>query len=325
MAENYHLNHVRIPIGYWAFLSRPEDPYVQGQEEYLDKAIEWSRKAGLKVWIDLHGAPGSQNGFDNSGQRDVYYWQTGDNVQQTLQVIQYISQKYGSPEYNDVVTSIEILNEPLGPAYDMNQIKQFYLQAYDIIRNCSLARGVVFHDAFQPLQYWNQDNFFRLPDQYFAILDHHQYQVFSPPEVARSIEEHVGVACDIGRRTQGEWHWRVTGEWSAALTDCTKWLNGVGRGARYDGTFVSKEGEGSYYVGDCKNRWDFQTWSDEEKANTRKFVEAQLEAYDQGTGWIFWTYKTENAVEWDFRRLIDYGLFPFPFEDRHYPNICKFY
>ena len=61
------LNHVRIPIGYWAVAPLPGDPYVQGQVSVLDKAIGWARAAGLKVMLDLHGAPGSQNEFDNSG------------------------------------------------------------------------------------------------------------------------------------------------------------------------------------------------------------------------------------------------------------------
>lgn len=49
------LNHVRIPIGYWALNPLPGDPYVQGQLTYLDQAIGWARSAGLKVMLDLHG------------------------------------------------------------------------------------------------------------------------------------------------------------------------------------------------------------------------------------------------------------------------------
>lgn len=49
------LNHVRIPIGYWAVAPVNGDPYVQGQLEVLDRAIGWARSAGLKVMIDLHG------------------------------------------------------------------------------------------------------------------------------------------------------------------------------------------------------------------------------------------------------------------------------
>lgn len=56
------LNHVRIPIGYWAFEVGPGEPYISGQLPYLQKAVGWARSHGLKVIVDLHGAPGSQNG-----------------------------------------------------------------------------------------------------------------------------------------------------------------------------------------------------------------------------------------------------------------------
>lgn len=49
------LNHVRIPVGYWAFNPLPGDPFVQGQLTYLDQAIVWARNHGLKVMLDLHG------------------------------------------------------------------------------------------------------------------------------------------------------------------------------------------------------------------------------------------------------------------------------
>lgn len=321
---SYGLNHVRIPIGYWAYIQFDDDPYVFGADIYLEQAIGWARNAGLKVWIDLHGAPGSQNGFDNSGLRDSINWQNGNNVDITLSVLNIISQKYGTEDYSDVVVGIELLNEPLGPSLDMSRVKDFYLQGYDVVRNSSHERAVIFHDAFQALNYWNGDDFMRLPDYYFSILDHHQYQVFSPGEVSRSIDEHVSVACGIGSSMQSEYHWRVTGEWSGALTDCAKWLNGVGRGARYDGSY-NNNGQTSYWVGSCDCRQDITTWSDQAKADTRKYIEAQLEAYDQGAGWIFWCYKTETTLEWDFKRLVDGGLFPYPFDQRQYPNVCGFY
>ena len=49
------MNHVRIPIGYWAVSKFEDEPYVDGQLEYMDKAINWAREAGLKVLVDLHG------------------------------------------------------------------------------------------------------------------------------------------------------------------------------------------------------------------------------------------------------------------------------
>jgi glucan 1,3-beta-glucosidase len=49
------MNHVRIPVGYWAVQHLDGDQYVDGQLEFLDQAIGWARGAGLKVIVDLHG------------------------------------------------------------------------------------------------------------------------------------------------------------------------------------------------------------------------------------------------------------------------------
>lgn len=56
------LNHVRLPIGYWALDIEPTEAWVSGSWEYVVKAAEWSKKHGLQLMIDLHGAPGSQVG-----------------------------------------------------------------------------------------------------------------------------------------------------------------------------------------------------------------------------------------------------------------------
>lgn len=37
------LNHVRIPIGYWAFETGPGEPYISGQLPYLQKAVSTLR------------------------------------------------------------------------------------------------------------------------------------------------------------------------------------------------------------------------------------------------------------------------------------------
>lgn len=52
---SFGLNHVRIPIGYWALNPLSGDPYIQGQLPYLDQAITWARTYGIKVMLDLHG------------------------------------------------------------------------------------------------------------------------------------------------------------------------------------------------------------------------------------------------------------------------------
>jgi hypothetical protein len=52
-----------LQIGFWAFDVSGGEPYCQGQLPYLQKAVTWAGNHGLKVIVDLHGAPGSQNGY----------------------------------------------------------------------------------------------------------------------------------------------------------------------------------------------------------------------------------------------------------------------
>ncbi|CAG8759170.1 10776_t:CDS:2, partial [Cetraspora pellucida] len=57
---SYGINHLRIPIGYWAFDKVPREPFVKGAFKYLLKGVRWAKKYNLKVVLDLHCAPGSQ-------------------------------------------------------------------------------------------------------------------------------------------------------------------------------------------------------------------------------------------------------------------------
>lgn len=317
-------NLVRIPIGYWAFNTLNDDPYVTGlQESYLDKAIQWSANHGLKVWVDLHGAAGSQNGFDNSGLRDsINFPQDDNNLQLTLKTIKYLLNKYSAEEYINTVIGIELINEPLGPSMDLNKLKYDYLKpAYDYLRNeiGNTDQIVVIHDAFVSNDNW--DTFLTNEDSYGVVIDHHHYQVFSPGELQRSIEDHIAVACDWANGHLSDAHWNVAGEFSAALTDCNKWLNGVGIGARFDGSF-NKGDQTSYYIGSCADNENIDTWSEERKTNTRRYVEAQLDSFEERGGWIIWCYKTETSIEWGVDKLAANGLFPQPISDRQYPGQC---
>ena len=41
---------------------------ILDEQHPITKIIGYAKNAGLQVILDLHTAPGSQNGFDNSGQ-----------------------------------------------------------------------------------------------------------------------------------------------------------------------------------------------------------------------------------------------------------------
>lgn len=100
-----------MPIGYWAFEVGPGEPYISGQLPYLQKAVTWAGNHGLKVIVDLHGAPGSQNGFDNSGQRmDYPMWHSNEtNVERTDAILKTIANMF--KDQSNVVPIIAPLNE----------------------------------------------------------------------------------------------------------------------------------------------------------------------------------------------------------------------
>ncbi|KAF2202047.1 glycoside hydrolase [Delitschia confertaspora ATCC 74209] len=307
---NAGLNHVRIPIGYWSIIPIDGEPFVQGAYDKLGKALDWAAAAGLKVMIDLHGASGSQNGFDNSGKYGSVGWTQGDSTSHTLKVLNKIRDDHAD---HPAVAAIQLLNEPMGPSLDMAAVKQFYMDGWGNLKDSNVA--ITFHDAFQGVTGWNDWG----SGMWNLLLDTHHYEVFDTGVVAKSIDEHISIACDFGNQMASTGKWTIAGEWTGGITDCAKWLNGKDKGARYDGTF-----DGSSRVGSCDGKYtgSVASLSNADKSNISRFIEAQLDAFEKASGWIFWTWKTEGAPEWDMQDLLKNGLFPQPLTARNHPGQC---
>jgi glucan 1,3-beta-glucosidase len=164
---------------------------------------------GLKIVIDLHGAPGSQNGYDNSGQRlDRPTWQSGNTVQQTLQVLKTISQQYAQAKYQDVIVGIQLLNEPAlyfdNLSFDVT--KQFYRDGFGQVRDVS-DTPVILHDGFKRPNEWNG---FLTPSDNNAqnvAIDHHEYQIFSDDFVRMSPLQHQQYVCSNAETYNGADKW----------------------------------------------------------------------------------------------------------------------
>jgi len=310
------LNHVRLPIGFWAFDVSGGEPYIQGAKNYLYDAIGWARSSGLKLIIDLHGAPGSQNGYDNSGHRGAAEWATQQsNIDRTKAIIQSLAQEFSDPQYYGVVTALAVLNEPAGYLNSqlLDAARQFTIDAYYTARYPWAPQGsasqsgllIVYHDAFQPSSYW--DGVFVYPKAADVALDTHIYEVFSQAAVERTWGEHLSSICSASGDLQAAPNWPIVGEWTLAAYDCAQWLNGRGVGARYDGTYP-----GSTFVGECK--WftgDGSLFSSDYKNFLRTFWDTQTQTYENnGQGWIFWTWKAPNAVEWSYQDGLRLGWIP---------------
>lgn len=79
--------------------------------EELDKAFNWAERYGLKILIDLHTVPESQNGFDNGGICGVCKWaQNPDEVEFVHTVLERLAKRYG---HREGLWGIEVINEPI--------------------------------------------------------------------------------------------------------------------------------------------------------------------------------------------------------------------
>jgi len=326
------LNHVRIPIGYWAFDVSGGEPYQTGQYPYLLNAIDWCRTHGLKVIIDLHGVPGSQNGFDNSGRRGAALWATqSSNIARTNAIILKLSKEFSQHIYSDVVTSVQPVNEPASFKSQgiLSAARQLYYDSYGNLRwpdpnQPQVTEGLLLliHDAFMGLAYWT--GFMTDRNTYQGVsMDTHSYSIFSSPELALNWGQHINEVCATGKSISDFTRsnlWVIVGEWTVATTDCAKYLNGRGTGSRYDGSFP-----GSYFIGNCGPKTGSASGFPEKyKTFMRKFFEAQVQAYEQGAGWVYWTWKAENADDWSYQVGLEGGWIPKNPSDKIYNNLCGY-
>jgi glucan 1,3-beta-glucosidase len=269
--KNAGLNAVRLPVGYWA-LEAPQ-PYVESSE-FIDFALEQARLNGLKLILDLHGAPGSQNGWDHSGRSGEIGWDKDpNNIKETVRILAAFAQKYGK---HPALYGIELLNEP-STTIPVETLKDFYRDAYSQIRRYAGPEiAVVFHDSFRAMAW---QNFMKAPNYTNVIIDTHLYQCFGDEDRERTAQEQLVFA--LNRKSTLEQMQReelptFVGEWSLALPD---------RSLENLSSFQGELLAGAY-------------------AGT------QLLCFENTRGWFFWSYKMESNSQWNFRYCVERGWLP---------------
>ncbi|KAI9791942.1 MAG: exo-1,3-beta-glucanase [Peltula sp. TS41687] len=309
------INAIRIPIGFWAY-DNSKTPYLKGADAYLERAIGWAKKAGLKVWIDCHGSPGSQNGFDNSGHMGGVKWQLEDNLLRSILILGTMARKYGALEYQGTVVGLELVNEPISSgANSIDLTRQFALEAYRITKaqakNPDLM--IVMHDAFKGPNYWND-----LPAKSYSNgrlgIDTHLYQVFGETDSTLTQQEHIQKACGWSGdlRSSNVVMPTFVAEWSPVTNICVN-----PDGSTTPGTSCSVPG--------CQCQIaDPNAWNSNMIEQVRRYVEAQLDTYESSTsGYFMWSYKAPGA--WGFQTGIQKGFIPSPVTSRKYQNQCLQY
>lgn len=330
------LDHVRIPYSYWAVEVYDGDPYVfRTSWRYLLRGIEWARKYGLRVNLDMHGLPGSQNGWNHSGRWGHLEWLNGtngaENGKRSLEIHDRLSKFFAQDRYKNIITHYGLCNEPRMTYLKTDEVLAWTESAYKSIRGNGLDALVIFGDGFMGLDNW-QGLMTGYDDM---VLDVHQYVIFNENQIDYNHTAKINYACS-GWTEQAEQSMDTStgygptlfAEWSQADTDCAKFLTGVGWGTRWEGDYNSGDSSTSVTSPDCPSHDDScscdqanadpSEYSDEYKTFLKMFAEAQMHSFEKGWGWWYWTWKTESAVQWSYELGLKAGILPEKAWDRDF-------
>lgn len=319
------VTHLRVPFGYWVRGDIADgEPWVDGGWHYFRRLVHWCREIGLEVWADLHGAPGSENGFDNSGhylRKDTCLgWSSSPaNVARTVEIVRDIAHGLVEDDLLDVVTGFGLLNEPF-PDCDRTVLETYYNDGLAAVRDIVGPDISVFvSDSFHA-DTWN-NGFWTDPETHSnTYLDTHPYHVFFEAGRAFSPRQHIEYVCQYNTRdvlnccyedapnntVVSKGISRIIGEWSAAVDTLPTELEiAIMNHIAANGTALMLDRE----------------MTPDRKKFLKNFVEAQMVAYEEAqvgtsSGHIYWNFKMEGRafLEWDFLSGVEEGWIP------HYPQ-----
>ncbi|KAF2462388.1 glycoside hydrolase superfamily [Lineolata rhizophorae] len=259
--RQYGINTVRIPIGYWAY-DNSNTPFI-------------------------YGAPGSQNGFQNSGREGSVDWQKGMNLDHTTDVLKTIAAKYGKWEWSGTIVGIELQlvmhDSFLGPSAWL-----------DVVEDLRAEHGL-----------WNTPLF---------SIDAHYYRVFGEDNSNYNQDDHINATCQWAAAelaAAGDASLPAyVGEFSAVTNICVN-----PDGTTTGGMSCSTPGC------QCQTMTGWQDWDDQMVAQVRRFVEAQLDAFEaHSQGYFLWSLKAPNG--WGFLNGIEKGFIPNPLTSRQFGQLC---
>jgi glucan 1,3-beta-glucosidase len=332
------LNAIRVPVGWWYFAEAADmdyAPYTVPDQAITDlthpitKFIQMANANGLVVILDLHGAPKSQNGLDNSGQRSTdpkperwgFYWFYDKTAQKNTTNILVAMAKYIdylAANKIDNVVALELLNEPWVFG-DMAIIRDWYVEAIEAIRQVSQI-PIIIHDAFRHEEWdWLLMNF----PYKNVFMDTHIYHAFNADDIASSTPncDHnkmivaENIACGYGSMLRFKTCLGLptfVGEWSLAIDDCIHIIRGAGSSVQ------------TRNFGQCNNlaqRVNDPWWIEQ----YQKFALKQMAMAERELGWFFWTWKTGPGSEtdpsvnyWNMQRAIAAKIIPTPLSAYNY-------
>lgn len=114
------------------------------------------------------------------------------------------------------------------------------------------------------------------PDADRLAIDTHPYIAFGT-QSAGPMSSFVSDPCTWGadvNTSMSAFGLTTAGEFSNAVNDCGLYLNNVGAGTRYEGTYAT----GETAVGNCSTWLNYQSYNDSMKTSIRQFALSSMDA-----------------------------------------------
>ena len=209
----------------------------------LDWFVQNCSQRGMYVILDMHGAFGSQNGMDHSGEindgKQLYYNQS--NKDKTLNLWKKIAEHFKG---NPAVAAYDILNEPgIKAAATYSLHWDFYNEIYNTIRSKDSNHIIIMESCWdadnlpKPSQYgwtnvayeyhyypWNAQNSSDAQKSYFSSkvsdIANHNYGVPTFVGEFTCFEQAEGWKAAMSTFNGQGWHWTT---WSYKVTGNSSW------------------------------------------------------------------------------------------------------
>jgi hypothetical protein len=184
-------NTIRLPFNYKLFTDEDYMGLTNNRGEgfrWIDKVVEWCRKAGLYLILDMHDCPGSQTG-DNIDDGFGYPWLFESEKSQLLfcDIWQQIARRYRN---ETVILGYELMNEPIAHYFknkeELNQrLEPLYKRAVKAIRSVDRNHVVLLGGAR-----WNSD-FFMFSDWTFDNNIMYTCHRYGGEATAKAINDYI--------------------------------------------------------------------------------------------------------------------------------------
>ena len=124
-------NHIRLPFHYKQF--HTEDGSTPIGYEIVDSLLSWCEPYNMYVILDMHCAPGAQNGGPISDSDGIArLWLEEDKKELTVEIWRNIADYYSD---NTLIGGYDLINEPVLPqGVTLSEFKQLYIDITEAIR-----------------------------------------------------------------------------------------------------------------------------------------------------------------------------------------------